>query len=152
MENTAGNGCPQPDRSNYEPLQQSVTRRQVFKFAAAGLAALGLSAQSEVALAASKRVKAGRVKSIPVRGVKAYTLNGQYIIITQPRKGTFKAFSGSCTHQGVRMRSVSGSNVVCTAHGSTFSATTGKVTKGPATSALKTYRTSVKKGFVYVTV
>lgn len=152
MENTAGSGCPQPDRSNYEPLHQSVTRRQVFKFAAAGLAALGFSAQAEVALAAGKRVKAGRVKSIPVRGVKAFTLNGQYIIITQPKKGTFKAFSGSCTHQGVRMSSVSGTNVVCTAHGSTFSATTGQVTKGPATSALKTYRTSVKKGFVYVTV
>jgi nitrite reductase/ring-hydroxylating ferredoxin subunit len=152
MEKETGMGCPQPDRSNYEQLQQSVTRRQVFKFAAAGLAALGLSAQSDAALAAGKRVKAARTSAIPVRGVKAFTLNGQYIIITQPRKGTFKAFSGSCTHQGVRMSSVSGSNVICTAHGSTFNSTTGKATRGPASRALKTYRTSVKNGFVYVTV
>lgn len=152
MEKMTGTECPQPDRSNYEPLRQSATRRQVFQFAAIGLAALGLSTQSSMALAASKRVKAGRVKSIPVRGVKAFTLNGQYIIITQPKKGTFKAFSGTCTHQGVRMSSVSGTNVLCTAHQSNFDTTTGQVTRGPATSALRTFPTRVSKGFVFVTV
>ncbi len=144
--------CPQPNREHYEPIKPQVSRRQLLRVAAAGFAALGLSVQAEMASAASKRVKAAKTSAIPLRGVKGFTLNGQFIIITQPRKGVFKAFSGSCTHQGVRMSSVQGSDVVCSAHGSKFSATTGKVTSGPAMTALKTYKVTVSKGDIYVTV
>ena len=152
MENNNNFECPQPDRSGYEELRPSVTRRQIFRLAAASLAAIGLTSHAGTAFAASKKVKAGRVSAIPVRGVKAFTLKGNYIIVTQPKKGTFKAFSGVCTHQGVRMNSVSGANVVCSAHGSTFNSTTGKVANGPAMRGLKTYPTSVSGGFVYVTI
>ena len=152
MENISESNCPQPDRSGYQELRPSVTRRQIFGLAAASLAAIGLTTQANAAFAAGKKVKAGRVTAIPVGGVKGFTLKGSYIIITQPKKGTFKAFGGVCTHQGVRMSSVRGTAVVCSAHGSTFNTTTGKVANGPATRALKTYATSVSGGFVYVTI
>lgn len=151
MENNTAN-CPQPDRSGYTEIREGVTRRQMMKFAAIGLATFGFTAQSQAVFAVSKRVRVGKTSVIPVRGGKGFTLNGQYIFITQPKKGVFRAFSGSCTHQGVKMASVSGTAIVCSAHGSKFSTGTGKVTNGPATSGLKKYKVSVSKGVLYVTV
>jgi nitrite reductase/ring-hydroxylating ferredoxin subunit len=152
MEKMSESTCPQPDRSGYEELRPSVTRRQIFGLAAASLAALGLSSQANAAFAAGQKVKAGKVTAIPVGGVKGFTLKGTYIIVTQPKTGTFKAFSGTCTHQGQRLSSMSGTSVICASHGAKFNSTTGKVTGGPATRALKTYVTSVSGGFVYVTI
>ena len=144
--------CFDADRSHYQELRPNVTRRQALKLLGIGLAAVGLSSQSQTAFAASSKVKAGKTTDIPLRGVKGYTLNGNYIIITQPSAGVFKAFSGTCTHKGARLSTMRGTNVVCNSHGATFDSTTGRVTGGPASRALTTYTTSVSGGFVYVTI
>ena len=62
----------------------------------------------------------------------ARTLSDQYIAVSQ-----------ACTHQGTSVV-FQGNNqrFFCPNHGSTFS-TTGAVTNGPATAALKRYNTSV---------
>ncbi|MFI7597855.1 Rieske (2Fe-2S) protein [Actinoplanes sp. NPDC049681] len=62
-------------------------------------------------------------------------IKGDYVI-TQPEKGTYKAFSKVCTHQGCPVNKVDGGNILCPCHGSSFSITDGTPTGGPATKAL----------------
>jgi nitrite reductase/ring-hydroxylating ferredoxin subunit len=144
--------CQTPDRSNYEVIDPQITRRKLLKIAAIGLAAFGLGAQADAAYAASTKVKAGKASAVPVKGAKGYQLNGKYIIVTQPKSGTFKAFSGVCTHQPQNITSLSGTNLVCRAHNGKFDTTTGKPTGGPVFKGLTTYVTTVTNGDLYVTL
>ncbi|MGW1280505.1 Rieske (2Fe-2S) protein [Streptomyces tsukubensis] len=54
------------------------------------------------------------------------------VVITQPVKGEFKAFSAKCTHQGCSVRSVADNVIVCPCHDSRFDASDGSVKGGPA--------------------
>ena len=71
---------------------------------------------------------------VPVGGGKI--LADKKIVITQPRAGSFQAFTAVCTHQGCTVSSVSGGTVNCPCHGSKFSIANGSVVTGPAASAL----------------
>jgi Rieske Fe-S protein len=71
---------------------------------------------------------------VPVGGGKI--LADKKIVITQPRAGSFEAFTAICTHQGCTVSSVSGGTVNCPCHGSKFSIANGSVVTGPAASAL----------------
>ena len=71
---------------------------------------------------------------VPVGGGKI--LADKKIVITQPRAGSFEAFTAVCTHQGCTVSSVSGGTINCPCHGSKFSITNGSVVTGPAASPL----------------
>jgi Rieske Fe-S protein len=71
---------------------------------------------------------------IPVGGGKV--LAGQMIVITQPKAGTFDAFTAVCTHQGCIVGTVAGGTINCPCHGSKFSISDGSVVNGPAASPL----------------
>ena len=71
---------------------------------------------------------------VPVGGGKI--LADKKIVITQPRAGSFEAFTAVCTHQGCTVSSVSGGTVNCPCHGSKFSIANGSVVNGPAASPL----------------
>jgi Rieske Fe-S protein len=71
---------------------------------------------------------------IPVGGGKILT--GSKIVITQPKAGSFGAFTAVCTHQGCTVGSVAGGTINCPCHGSKFSIANGSVVNGPATSPL----------------
>ena len=71
---------------------------------------------------------------VPVGGGKI--LADKKIVITQPRAGSFEAFTAICTHQGCTVSDVSGGTVNCPCHGSRFSIANGSVVTGPAASAL----------------
>jgi Rieske Fe-S protein len=71
---------------------------------------------------------------VPVGGGKI--LADKKIVITQPRAGSFEAFTAVCTHQGCTVSSVSGGTVNCPCHGCKFSIANGSVVTGPAASAL----------------
>ena len=71
---------------------------------------------------------------IPVGGGKI--LAEKKIVITQPRAGSFEAFTAVCTHQGCIVGTVSGGTINCPCHGSKFSITNGSVVHGPAPSPL----------------
>ena len=90
-----------------------------------------------------------KTSDIPVGGGKI--LAGPKIVITQPKAGSFKAFTAICTHLGCTVGSVSGGTINCPCHGSKFSAANRSVVNGPATSPLapvsiKVQGTSIVRG------
>jgi Rieske Fe-S protein len=71
---------------------------------------------------------------VPVGG--GTVLADQKIVVTQPKAGTFAAFTAVCTHLGCIVDSVSGGTINCPCHGSKFSPRDGSVVAGPATRPL----------------
>ena len=107
--------------------------------AAAGLdqAILGQPASGQQASAqpaSAQPPSLALISDVPVGGGKI--LADKKIVITQPRAGSFEAFTAVCTHQGCTVSSVSGGTVNCPCHGSKFSIANGSVVTGPAASAL----------------
>lgn len=65
------------------------------------------------------------------------------IVIAKTLAGSFIAVSAACTHEGTNVNyNSSGNNFICPNHNSEFTSV-GVVTKGPATSNLKQYNTSL---------
>jgi nitrite reductase/ring-hydroxylating ferredoxin subunit len=95
------------------------------------------SAMTEPSESESASVPAGTtvpVADVPVGG--GTILAAEKIVVTQPTKGQFKAFDINCTHKGCPVKSIEGDQIICPCHGSEFSITDGKPTKGPATAPL----------------
>ncbi|GAA3431106.1 Rieske (2Fe-2S) protein [Kutzneria kofuensis] len=61
---------------------------------------------------------------------------GNKLVLVQPTAGEVKAFNAACPHQGITVAAPQGGVITCPGHGSTFTAATGAVTKGPATEGL----------------
>ena len=83
---------------------------------------------------------------IPVGG--GIVLPDVRIVITQPKRGDFRAFSAVCKHQGQTVGQVSDNTITCLYHGSQYDAATGAVTTGPATAGLDPVKISVKSGAI----
>lgn len=58
------------------------------------------------------------------------------VVLTQPKAGTFEAFTAECTHAGCALTQVSGAAIECPCHGSRFHLD-GSVAQGPAERPLK---------------
>lgn len=97
----------------------------------------------------------GPAAEVPVGGGKVYA--DQRVVVTQPRRGEFKAFSASCTHQGCLVGSVEGGRINCPCHGSQFDIASGEPLQGPSGSdpstiaALPPADVSVEAGQVTLT-
>jgi Rieske Fe-S protein len=114
--------------------------------AGATLAACGGSGGSNGSAAKADSGSAGAtvpVGDVPVGG--GTILQAQRIVVTQPEKGTFKAFSAVCTHMGCTVGNVSNGTITCPCHGSQYSAADGSVTRGPASRSLAA-KTVTEKG------
>jgi cytochrome b6-f complex iron-sulfur subunit len=72
-----------------------------------------------------------KLAEVPVGGSVEVKVNGKPVIVSQPEKDTAVAFSAVCPHKFVTVV-VSGKELLCPAHGSTFDPATGKNLKGPA--------------------
>ena len=70
---------------------------------------------------------------IPVGSGKIFPDN--QTVITQPKKGEFKAFSAVCTHQGCLVDTVT-TTINCPCHGSKYSIADGSVVNPPAPNPL----------------
>ena len=79
---------------------------------------------------------------VPVGG--GTVLAAEKIVVTQPSKGQFKAFSGVCTHQGCIVQTVTDGKITCPCHGSAFSVKDGSVVNGPATQPLEPLSANVE--------
>ncbi|MFS8203904.1 Rieske (2Fe-2S) protein [Streptomyces sp. CWNU-52B] len=82
-----------------------------------------------------------RTGDVPVGGGKI--LKAEKVVVTQPERGGFKAFSAVCTHQGCVVADVSDGTINCTCHGSKFRVTDGSVAGGPAPKPLPARRITV---------
>ena len=87
---------------------------------------------------------AGTVPTSAVPEGGGMVLADQKMVVTQPAKGEFKAFSAVCTHQGCVVSKVEGGQIVCPCHGSRFSIEDGSPVAGPAKSALASKKVSVE--------
>src|SRR6266852_3188709 len=76
----------------------------------------------------------GAAAEIPVSGGKIYTT--AKVVVTQPARGQYEAFSAMCTHVGCIMSAVANGTIDCPCHGSQFKITNGAVVTGPAPSPL----------------
>ncbi|MGV9881241.1 Rieske (2Fe-2S) protein [Streptomyces sp. NPDC003006] len=82
-----------------------------------------------------------RTADIPVGGGKIFKDEG--VVVTQPAKGEFKAFSNLCTHKKCPVTSVEGGTINCPCHGSKFDIADGSVKQNPAPSPLPAAEISV---------
>ncbi len=137
----------------------SPTRRTVVAaVGAAGLAAALVacgsdddkSSSEEPAGEASEKEEGGggggavlaRTADIPVGGGKIF--KDENVVVTQPTKGEFKAFSNRCTHKGCPVTSVEGGTINCPCHGSKFDITDGSVKQNPAPKPLPATKITVE--------
>lgn len=135
-----------------------LTRRGVIRGAAAGGLALPLLAAcgggggtgtTEAAGSASEVPSvSAAVADIPVGGGKIFT--DQLVVVTQPTKGEFKAFTATCTHQGCPVTAIQAGQIICPCHASHYSIDDGSVLSGPAPKPLPEYPVSVKGDRVVV--
>jgi Rieske Fe-S protein len=89
---------------------------------------------SRTAKAGSGGEALGPTSGVPVGGGTVFT--DQKIVVTQPRRGQFLAFTAVCTHQGCTVGEVRDGTIDCPCHGSKYSIEDGSVVAGPAPAPL----------------
>lgn len=92
------------------------------------------------ALAARSDIPVGAGRTFPAANV----------VVTQPRSGTFNAFSATCTHQGCTVDSVNERTINCPCHGSGYSIVDGSVLTGPAPRPLTRRDITIEDGSIYL--
>ena len=88
----------------------------------------------------------GAASAIPVGGGTIYT--AARVVVTQPKRGQYKAFSAVCTHVGCILNEVANGTIDCPCHGSEFKITTGAVVTGPAPAPLPKKQITIVNGQV----
>ncbi|WP_375432670.1 Rieske (2Fe-2S) protein [uncultured Friedmanniella sp.] len=119
--------------------------------AASSSAARSPSASTSASSAAPKPSgPSAAIADVPVGG--GVILKNADYVITQPSKGTYKAFSKICTHQRCPVTEVSDGAIICKCHGSKFSIEDGSVVEPPASKPLAESKVIVSGKEVYVEV
>ncbi|MFF4589327.1 Rieske (2Fe-2S) protein [Streptomyces sp. NPDC001388] len=132
----------------------SPTRRTVLVVTGGAAAALatgcgdggGSSTSNGESSGASAGERLAKTVDIPVGGGKIFA--GPKIVVTQPTKGDFKAFSAVCTHQGCTVGSVADGTINCPCHKSEFRVADGSVASGPAPRPLPEKKITVTGGTI----
>jgi Rieske Fe-S protein len=79
---------------------------------------------------------------VPVGG--GVVNQGAKVVVTQPSKGEYKAFTAVCTHMGCIVNQIGNGTIDCPCHGSKYSIKDGSVVNGPATRPLAPVAITVK--------
>lgn len=99
-------------------------------------------AASPPASGAAGGAELASTSDIPVGGGKIF--KDRKIVVTQPTKDEFKAFSAICTHQGCTVSTVANGTIDCPCHGSKYRITDASVVAGPAPRPLPAERITVE--------
>ncbi len=125
------------------------TRRQVLVAGGAVAATAALAAcapaRSDDGAAGSPAASAAGtiVKTADVPEGGGTILRDVQVVVTQPSKGTYKAFTAVCTHEGCLVAKVADGAIDCPCHGAQFSISDGSVLGGPAPAPLSAVPLSV---------
>ena len=91
----------------------------------------------------------GAAREIPVGGGTIFT--AARVVVTQPARGQYRAFSAVCTHVGCILNQVTERTIDCPCHGSKFSITSGAVVAGPAPTPLPKKQIEIVDGQIVLT-
>ena len=91
----------------------------------------------------------GAAREIPVGGGTIFT--AARVVVTQPARGQYRAFSAVCTHVGCVLNQVTGGTINCPCHGSRFTITNGAVVAGPAPAPLPKKQIKIVDGAIVLT-
>jgi Rieske Fe-S protein len=154
-------------------MTQGSTRRTVLATGAAALAAAGCGSNSSTEISEAspspetaspqtsplaKRDPASpspagrelaRTSDIPEGGGMIFA--AQKVVVTQPKKGEFKAFSALCTHENCAVSTVANGTIDCPCHGSRFRIADGSVANGPAIRPLPPEQIKVEGNSIRLT-
>ena len=72
-------------------------------------------------------------------------------LVARTNTSTFVAIDATCTHEGCRVNSVSGTTYVCPCHGSRYTRN-GQVIQGPARASLRQYTTTFANDVLTIAV
>ncbi len=109
-----------------------------------GMASAMASQPSSSATAKNMGTVLGMASAVPVGGGMVFT--DAKVVVTQPSKGEYKAFSAVCTHVGCLCNQVADGTINCPCHGSKFKITDGSVVAGPAPAPLAAKTVTVSGG------
>lgn len=130
-------------------MTDSSTRRTVLVTGAAAALTAGCSkygdgndSSGSSSVQASDGQELAKTADIPVGGGTIF--KDRKIVVTQPEKDEFKAFSAICTHQGCTVGTVADGTIDCPCHGSKYRIADGSVAAGPAPKPLPAERIEVK--------
>jgi nitrite reductase/ring-hydroxylating ferredoxin subunit len=135
---TTGSRISGPATSGLEKVNLKITNG----FLIATLGATAAPAPSAGQLVESSKVPVGG-------GLKVSSSQG-VLMIVQPTRGNFSAFSAICTHQGCEVSRATASAMICTCHDSEFSTDTGARTAGPASRPLKKFAVVERNGMLFL--
>ncbi len=137
-----------------QPVEaKGLSRRALLASFGAGLAAIGFSTLGETAAYAAKTYTVCKTSAVKVGSGKVFTPAGsnRAVLVTQPRKGVWRAFDARCTHEQVPVAGAANNVVVCNMHGAKCNADTGAATAGPARRSLTKFKVAVSGTNVRVT-
>jgi len=132
------------------------TRRTVLATGASAALLVGCSkygdnnnpSESSPSANASSGQELATTSEIPVGGGKIF--KDRKVVVTQPKKDEFKAFSAVCTHMGCIVNTVSDGTINCPCHGSKFSIEDAAVTHGPAKRPLPAEKITVEGNSIHL--
>lgn len=128
-------------------------RRQFLAVGAGITAATVLGACSGTPETLDEGTVLADVEDVPQGEAISVLIGDTPIILSHTPDGSFRAFSGICTHQGCKV--VPDEEVAeileCPCHRSEFNTYTGEVLKGPADEDLPEYDVEVKDGKIIAT-
>jgi nitrite reductase/ring-hydroxylating ferredoxin subunit len=135
---TTGARVSGPATSGLEKVNIKITNG----FLIATLAATAAPAPSADQLIESSKV--------PVAGGTKVDSSVGVLMIVQPTRGKFAAYSAICTHAGCEVSAVTQQAITCTCHNSQFSTANGNVLSGPAGKPLRNFAVVERNGMLFL--
>jgi nitrite reductase/ring-hydroxylating ferredoxin subunit len=87
---------------------------------------------------------------VPVGGGVKVDSSAGVLMIVQPTRGNFAAYSAICTHAGCEVSRATAKAIICTCHDSEFSTETGARLAGPASSPLRQFAVVERSGMLFL--